>query len=162
MGTVTRTSDVRPELLLGCFKCGECGCLVPNVEQQCRYTEPSICLSETCGNRNKWTLERDGCKFVDWQRVRVQENADEVPAGSLPRSMDVILRHEIVEEARAGDKAIFTGTLLVVPEVAPKNMAGDALNSSPLLKDEAMVSLVCVNLAAENCFTEWFSSLKAL
>ena len=124
-GTVTRTSDVRPELLLGCFKCGECGCLVPNVEQQCRYTEPSICLSETCGNRNKWTLERDGCKFVDWQRVRVQENADEVPAGSLPRSMDVILRHEIVEEARAGDKAIFTGTLLVVPEVAPKNMAGD-------------------------------------
>ncbi|OUS42720.1 mini-chromosome maintenance protein MCM6 [Ostreococcus tauri] len=124
-GTVTRTSEVRPELLLGCFKCGECNTLVPNVEQQCRYTEPSICLLETCGNRTKWTLEREGCKFVDWQRVRVQENADEVPAGSLPRSMDVILRHEIVEEARAGDKAIFTGTLLVVPEVAPKNMAGD-------------------------------------
>ena len=124
-GTVTRTSDVRPELLMGCFKCGECGTLVPNVEQQCRYTEPSICLNEVCGNRNKWTLEREGCKFVDWQRVRVQENADEVPAGSLPRSMDVILRHEIVEEARAGDKAVFTGTLLVVPEVAPKNMAGD-------------------------------------
>lgn len=124
-GTVTRTSDVRPELLLGCFRCGECAELVPNVEQQCRYTEPSICLSEKCGNRNKWILEREGCKFVDWQRVRVQENADEVPAGSLPRSMDVILRHEIVEEARAGDKAIFTGTLLVVPEVAPKNMAGD-------------------------------------
>jgi len=124
-GTVTRTSDVRPELLLGCFRCGDCGELVPNVEQQCRYTTPAICLSATCGNRTKWTLEKEGCKFVDWQRVRVQENADEVPAGSLPRSMDVILRHEIVEEARAGDKAIFTGTLLVVPEIAPKNMAGD-------------------------------------
>lgn len=48
---------------------------------------------------------RDKSKFVDWQRVRVQENADEVPAGSLPRSMDVILRHETVrawaEEAPA-------------------------------------------------------------
>lgn len=133
-GTVTRTSDVRPELLLGCFRCGECAELVPNVEQQCRYTEPSICLNEKCGNRNKWTLEREGCKFVDWQRVRVQENADEVPAGSLPRSMDVILRHEIVEEARAGDKAIFTGTLLVVPEVAPKNMAGDRTELQSTMK----------------------------
>lgn len=133
-GTVTRTSDVRPELLLGCFRCGDCNELVPNVEQQCRYTTPAICLNETCGNRTKWTLEKEGCKFVDWQRVRVQENADEVPAGSLPRSMDVILRHEIVEEARAGDKAIFTGTLLVVPEVAPKNMAGDRTELSSSTK----------------------------
>jgi len=37
----------------------------------------------------------------------------------------VILRHEAVEEARAGDKMIFTGTLLVVPQGAPANMAGD-------------------------------------
>ena len=73
----------------------------------------------------KWQLSKEGCKFVDWQRVRVQENASEVPAGSLPRSMEVILRHEAVEEARAGDKAVFTGSLLVVPEGAPSNMAGD-------------------------------------
>ena len=39
--------------------------------------------------------------------------------------MEVILRHDAVEEARAGDKAVFTGSLLVVPEMAPSNMAGD-------------------------------------
>ena len=72
-----------------------------------------------------WRLSREGSKFVDWQRVRVQENADEVPAGSLPRSMDVILRHEAVEAARAGDKCVFTGSLLVVPETAPAAMAGE-------------------------------------
>ena len=124
-GVVTRTSEVRPELIVGRFKCGECGEEIPNVEQQCRYTEPSICLKQTCNNRKKFTLMKDGCTFIDWQRVRVQENADEVPAGSLPRSMDVILRHEAVETARAGDKAVFTGTLTVVPETAPANMAGD-------------------------------------
>mmetsp|Transcript_11835 Transcript_11835/g.44016 ORF Transcript_11835/g.44016 Transcript_11835/m.44016 type:complete len:912 (-) Transcript_11835:68-2803(-) len=124
-GTVTRTSEVRPELLLGAFKCVECGTDVPDVEQQCRYTTPAICTNAQCGNRMKWELSQDGCKFVDWQRVRVQENANEVPAGSLPRSMEVILRHEAVEEARAGDKAVFTGTLMVVPEGAPSNMAGD-------------------------------------
>ena len=35
---------------------------------------------------------------------RTQENASEIPAGSMPRSLDVILRHEIVEKAKAGDK----------------------------------------------------------
>ena len=105
--------------------CGECGEVIPNVEQQCRYTEPTICLKQTCSNRKKFVLMKEGCTFIDWQRVRVQENADEVPAGSLPRSMDVILRHETVEMARAGDKAVFTGTLTVVPETAPANMAGD-------------------------------------
>ena len=71
-GTVTRTSEVRPELLLGAFKCVECGTDVPDVEQQCRYTTPAICTNAQCGNRMKWELSQDGCKFVDWQRVRVQ------------------------------------------------------------------------------------------
>lgn len=31
-GTVTRTTEVKPELLLGCFKCGECGEISKNIE----------------------------------------------------------------------------------------------------------------------------------
>lgn len=38
-GVVTRTSEVRPELLQGTFKCLECGGVVKNVEQQFKYTE---------------------------------------------------------------------------------------------------------------------------
>jgi DNA replicative helicase MCM subunit Mcm2 (Cdc46/Mcm family) len=34
---------------------------------------------------------------------RMQETSKEIPAGCLLRSLDVILRHEIVEHARAGD-----------------------------------------------------------
>lgn len=32
-GTVTRTTEVKPELLHGSFKCMECGAHNPNVEQ---------------------------------------------------------------------------------------------------------------------------------
>jgi DNA replication licensing factor MCM6 len=49
--------------------------------------------------------------FVDWQRLRVQENADEIPPGSMPRSIEVICRNDIVETAKAGDKVIFTGII---------------------------------------------------
>ena len=69
-----------------------------------RSLQPLICSNTACSNRERWALERDDCVFADWQRARLQENADEVPPGSLPRSLDVILRNELVEQARAGDK----------------------------------------------------------
>lgn len=43
-GVVTRTSEVRPELLQGTFKCLECMSIIKNVEQQFKYTEVSVCL----------------------------------------------------------------------------------------------------------------------
>ncbi|KFG51142.1 putative replication licensing factor, partial [Toxoplasma gondii FOU] len=38
-GQVTRTTDVRPELLKAAFKCLECGTIEPDVEQQFKYTQ---------------------------------------------------------------------------------------------------------------------------
>lgn len=57
-------------------------------------------------------------KFADWQKVRLQENASEVPSGAMPRSMDIIMRTECVEKAKAGDRVVITGTPIVVPDVA--------------------------------------------
>ncbi|XP_043690097.1 DNA replication licensing factor MCM6 [Telopea speciosissima] len=115
-GVVTRTSEVRPELLQGTFKCLKCGIVIKNVEQQFKYTEPTVCTNAHCKDR-MWALLRQESKFADWQRVRMQETTKEIPPGSLPRSMDVILRHEIVEQARAGDTVIFTGTVVVIPDI---------------------------------------------
>ena len=78
-GTVTRTSEVRPELMFGRFKCVECGLLSDPVEQQFKFTDPTGCLG--CTNRFDWKLDVASSKFVDWQRIRLQENADEIPAG---------------------------------------------------------------------------------
>ncbi len=43
--------------------------------------------------------------------------SSDIPAGSMPRSIDIILRGDIVDMAKPGDKSIFTGTLVVVPDV---------------------------------------------
>ncbi|KAH0898995.1 LOW QUALITY PROTEIN: hypothetical protein HID58_048563 [Brassica napus] len=124
-GVVTRTSEVRPELLYGTFKCLDCGSVIKNVEQQFKYTQPTICVSPTCLNRARWALLRQESKFADWQRVRMQETSKEIPAGSLPRSLDVILRHEIVEQARAGDTVIFTGAVIVLPDISAMASPGE-------------------------------------
>ena len=38
--------------------------------------------------------------------------------------MDIILRHDAVEKAKAGDKVAFTGTLVVVPDIAQLSGSG--------------------------------------
>ncbi|EHY56949.1 MCM DNA helicase complex subunit mcm6 [Exophiala dermatitidis] len=123
-GTVTRTSEVRPELALGTFICEACNTTVPNVEQTFRYTEPNVCPNLTCGNKTAWRLDIRNSTFVDWQRCRIQENSSEIPTGSMPRTMDVILRGEQVERTKPGEKCIFTGTLIVVPDVSQLGLPG--------------------------------------
>ncbi|CAK7198141.1 MCM DNA helicase complex subunit mcm6 [Sporothrix eucalyptigena] len=123
-GTVTRTSEVRPELSLATFICPACKSVVPNVEQAFRYTEPTQCPNTTCQNRQAWQLDIRQSTFVDWQKVRIQENSSEIPTGSMPRTMDVILRGEMVDRAKAGEKCIFNGMLMVVPDVSQLGLPG--------------------------------------
>ncbi|KAI9504356.1 MCM DNA helicase complex subunit mcm6 [Coemansia spiralis] len=117
-GTVTRTSEVRPELIAGMFRCTECGTLCGPIVQQFKYTEPTVCDNPVCQNRTVWTLAVDQSRFADWQRVRVQENSAEIPSGSMPRTLDVIVRGDMVERVKPGDRAQFTGSLVALPDVA--------------------------------------------
>ncbi|MCJ1305178.1 MCM DNA helicase complex subunit mcm6 [Hypocenomyce scalaris] len=123
-GTATRTSEVRPELYLATFICEACRTVISNVEQTFRYTEPTQCPNLMCGNRQGWRLDIRQSTFVDWQKVRIQENSSEIPTGSMPRTMDVILRGEIVDRAKAGEKCVFTGALIVVPDVSQLGLPG--------------------------------------
>ena len=45
-GTVTRTSEVRPELISGTFSCEMCQTTIRDVEQQFKYTEVCLVLVE--------------------------------------------------------------------------------------------------------------------
>jgi DNA replication licensing factor MCM6 len=123
-GTVTRTSEVRPELSMATFVCEVCNTVVPNVEQTFKYTEPTQCPNTTCMNREGWRLDIRQSTFIDWQKVRIQENSSEIPTGSMPRTMDVILRGEMVDRAKAGEKCIFTGTVIVIPDVSQFRVPG--------------------------------------
>jgi DNA replication licensing factor MCM6 len=128
-GTVTRTSEVRPELHLATFVCEMCNNVVPDVEQIFKYTEPTQCPNVTCMNRQAWRLDIRQSTFIDWQKVRIQENSSEIPTGSMPRTMDVILRGEMVDRSKAGEKCVFTGTLIVVPDVSQFRVPGSRVQA---------------------------------
>ncbi|XP_075037051.1 DNA replication licensing factor MCM6 [Mixophyes fleayi] len=117
-GQVVRTHPVHPELVSGTFMCLDCQTLVKDVEQQFKYTQPSICRNPVCANRRRFMLDTNKSRFVDFQKVRIQETQAELPRGSIPRSLEIILRAEAVESCQAGDRCDFTGSLIVVPDIA--------------------------------------------
>lgn len=118
-GQVVRTHAVHPELIQGTFECLDCSTEIPAVEQQFKFTEPTICRNSLCSNRKKFKLLLHKSRFVDFQKVRIQETQTELPRGSMPRSIDVIIRGaDQVELVQAGDRYDFIGTLVVIPDVA--------------------------------------------
>ncbi|KAJ3353646.1 MCM DNA helicase complex subunit mcm6 [Entophlyctis luteolus] len=148
-GTVTRTSEVRPELMFGTFKCEDCNAIITDVPQEFIYTEPKTCPDKMCMNRTNFKLLIEQSRFADWQKIRIQENANEVPSGAMPRSIDVILRNEVVEKAKAGDSVIIFGTPIVVPDVG--QLIGSKAESA---RD--------VSIIRGDGFSEGITGLKAL
>ena len=133
-GQVVRTHPVHPELISGTFLCLECQARIPDVEQQFKYTQPTVCRNPLCTNRSKFMLDVNASKFVDFQKVRIQETQQELPRGTIPRSLEVVLRGEMVDVAQAGDKCDFTGTLIVVPDVAQLRTGGARVETATRMK----------------------------
>ena len=63
--------------------------------------------------------------FSDWQKLKVKENPNDIPTGSMPRTIDVILRNELVEKAKPGEKCNFIGTFIVVPNITSLYKPGE-------------------------------------
>uniref|UniRef100_A0A0N5AJT2 DNA replication licensing factor MCM6 n=1 Tax=Syphacia muris TaxID=451379 RepID=A0A0N5AJT2_9BILA len=150
-GQIVRTHPVHPELCKGVFTCNDCGVTIENIEQQFRYTQPAQCTNPQCLNRSRFTLDIFQSTFIDFQKLRIQETQAELPRGSIPRSFDIIVRGEIVENVQPGDKCDITGTLIVIPDVAQL--------STPGIRAEASNKNRARGAAAES---EGITGLKAL
>uniref|UniRef100_T1IST8 DNA replication licensing factor MCM6 n=1 Tax=Strigamia maritima TaxID=126957 RepID=T1IST8_STRMM len=149
-GQVVRTHPVHPELVSGTFRCLDCQTVIPEVEQQFKYTQPTVCRNPVCLNRNRFTLDVSKSRFVDFQKARIQENQSELPRGCIPRSVEIILRAECVEIAQPGDRCDFIGTLIVVPDIGSLSLPGARAESGARIK------------AGEGFETEGVRGLKAL
>lgn len=123
-GTVTRTTEVKPELQIGSFRCVQCNQLNQGIEQQYKFTEPQRCESDRCFSK-EFELVSNNSVYIDWQKLRLQELSADIPAGSMPRSIDVILRGDTVDKAKPGDRAIFSGNLVVVPDIVQLMKPGE-------------------------------------
>lgn len=113
-GIMMRASEVKPLLVQAVFQCRLCDTEIPQDQEEGRYTEPALC--PTCDKKTPLKLLPQKSTFRDWQKVRIQESPDELPAGGMPRSVDVILEGDVVDISRPGDFVRITGVLKTTPD----------------------------------------------
>jgi DNA replicative helicase MCM subunit Mcm2 (Cdc46/Mcm family) len=107
---VTRVSDVKPLLVEGVFQCRQCQEVI-YVQQANQFISPLMCTNDACRSKGPFDLIPERSKFVDWQKIRLQEKPEELPPGALPRALDCILQDDSVDIARPGDPCRVVGIL---------------------------------------------------
>ncbi len=119
-GILTRASEVKPKLVEAVYVCQRCGETMIVAQQDAKIIQPSECYNPNCRRKGPFKLIIEESRFIDWQKIRIQEKPEELPPGQLPRSLDSILTDDIVDIARPGDRITLTGILRTTPEVATR------------------------------------------
>ncbi|ESQ37857.1 hypothetical protein EUTSA_v10028471mg [Eutrema salsugineum] len=117
-GIVTRCSDVKPLMAVAVYTCEDCGHEIYQ-EVTSRVFMPLFkCPSSRCRLNNKSgnpILQLRASKFLKFQEAKMQELAEHVPKGHIPRSMTVHLRGELTRKVAPGDVVEFSGIFLPIP-----------------------------------------------
>jgi len=128
-GIVTKCSSVRPKLMRSVQYCPttklysvreyrdntsiDIGIEVSGGNGE-RLPTTSIIPSKDANN-NPLELEHGLCMYKDYQSIVLQEMPEKSRVGQLPRSVDVILEHDLVDRAKPGDRILCVGVYRSLP-----------------------------------------------
>lgn len=112
-GIVVRTTSVKPQLSIARFRCNSDSCneLIDVIQLNNKFTKPRRCTNPSCNNTNSFTFLPKDSMYQDWQKIRIQETPEELPAGQLPRHIESILLNDLVDTVRPGDRVIINGII---------------------------------------------------
>ncbi|KAG9451419.1 hypothetical protein H6P81_011384 [Aristolochia fimbriata] len=115
-GTVIRSGGIKMiegEREYECKKCKHLFKVYPEIE-----TGNAIKLPSSCPSKRDKPCEGTRFQFIegsivchDYQEIKIQESTQVLGVGSIPRSIPVVLKDDLVDIVKAGDDIIVTGVL---------------------------------------------------
>ncbi|KAF1731419.1 DNA replication licensing factor mcm7 [Beauveria bassiana] len=132
---VTRVSDVKPIVQVSAYTCDRCGCEIFQPVTDRQYGPLMMCPSADCkNNQSKGQLNPStrASKFLPFQEVKVQEMAEQVPIGQIPRSLTVHCYGSLVRRVNPGDVVDISGIFLPTPYTGFKAMKAGLLTDTYL------------------------------
>lgn len=117
-GITTRVSDVKPAVQINAYTCDRCGCEVFQPVTTKQFTPMTECLSDECKQNNskgQLFLSTRASKFVPFQEVKIQEMADQVPVGHIPRTLTINCHGSLTRQLNPGDIVDVAGIFLPTP-----------------------------------------------
>ncbi|KAL4927634.1 DNA replication licensing factor MCM7 [Aspergillus undulatus] len=117
-GITTRVSDVKPAVQINAYTCDRCGNEVFQPVTTKQFLPMTECPSPECKENNtkgQLFLSTRASKFIPFQEVKIQEMADQVPVGHIPRTMTVHCSGTLTRQLNPGDLVDIAGIFLPTP-----------------------------------------------
>jgi len=134
-GIVTRATEVKPAILVSGYVCDSCGSEVFQPVTSRSYTPLLECSSQQCKENNtkgQLVAVPRVSKFSPFQEVKIQEMADQVPVGHIPRQLTVHCYGGLVRQMGPGDMVDIGGIFLPMPYTGFKALKAGLLTDTYL------------------------------
>ncbi|WP_342770425.1 MULTISPECIES: LAGLIDADG family homing endonuclease [unclassified Methanoculleus] len=115
-GILRKTTEVRPRIVSAVFRCRSCGKLTDPVPQGYgRFDEPDFCPN--CERKTRLDLVMNRCRFVDAQKLRIQESPEGLRGGEQPQTLDIDVTDDLTGIVAPGDRVVVNGILRSVQRI---------------------------------------------
>ena len=108
-GILRKITEVRPRVIEAVFKC-PAGHFMTKKQKYGKFIEPEGCATDGCSFK-KVELIAKRSKFVDSQKLRVQESPEGLRGGEQPQTLDIDVTDDLSNTAAPGDRVIINGIL---------------------------------------------------
>ena len=115
-GLVRKATEVRPKVTIAEFECARCGHRMSVEQEGMQFHEPLECPKDDggCGRgggSTKFRLLTDPSRFVDTQKIEIQEPPEGLRGGSQPERLVGFVEDDVAGKISPGDRIILNGTL---------------------------------------------------
>ncbi len=118
-GLVKKVTEVRPTVLEAVFECKVCTTRVHLVQEEEFLQEPVLC--ETCDAQRPWRFLEEESRYIDHQKVEIQEAPEGLRGGSQPERLTIHMQDDLVHRVAPGDRVRLNGILITQPRRSGNN-----------------------------------------
>ena len=105
-------TEVRPKIISAAFQCQRCGYTFYKEQTGTKFDDQNLkCENQACDRGGPFKLILAKSKFVDAQKIRVQESPEDLRGGEQPQTLDVELEDDLAGKIFPGDRVIINGIL---------------------------------------------------
>jgi len=108
-GILRKTTEVRPRVVEAVFRC-PAGHFTIKKQKYGKFIEPDGCATDGCTFK-KLELVPKRSKFVDSQKLRIQESPEGLRGGEQPQTLDIDVTDDLSGRVSPGDRVIINGIL---------------------------------------------------
>lgn len=108
-GILRKTTEVRPRIIEAVFKC-PAGHFTIKKQKYGKFIEPEGCDTDGCTFRKLELLPKRS-RFVDSQKLRVQESPEGLRGGEQPQTLDIDVTDDLAGLVSPGDRVVINGIL---------------------------------------------------